>query len=150
MGRSKFQYQIIPKVGKLLFIILFVYAATTKLLDFEHFNFQLSKSPFIAKDAQWLAWGIPILEYGIAILFLFPKYLLGAFYASLGLMTVFTSYILLVLHLSDDIPCACGGVISTLGWKDHIIFNMAFIALSIASILLTHKQRLDLKTSRWV
>jgi uncharacterized membrane protein YphA (DoxX/SURF4 family) len=142
MVRSKRVYQIAPKIIGILFIILFVYAATSKLLAFEAFKRQLERSPFISMYASLMVWMIPLIELLIVVLFLFKKYLLAAFYSSFSLMTLFTLYIFLVLNFSDDIPCACGGVLQTLSWRGHLVFNIIFVALAILGIRLTIRKKL--------
>lgn len=121
-------------------MVLFVYTATSKLLDFEHFKMQLEKSPFISAYTDWIIWGLPIVEFTIVGLFLFQRYLVFALYASLFLMSLFTTYIVMVLNFSDDIPCACGGVLESLGWNAHVVFNLAFMALAVICISLSHKK----------
>ena len=143
MDRSKWQYQIIPKAISLIFILLFVYAATSKLLDYGQFQFQLSKSPYVSQYSNCLGWGIPFIEYCIAILLAYPKYMLTALYASLGIMIMFTGYIYAVLEYSDFRPCSCGGIISSLDWEEHLVFNLLFIALALTGITLIHKNKTD-------
>lgn len=142
MVRFKTLYQIIPKIIGMLFIIMFVYAATSKLLVFEQFKIQLEKLPFISMHASWLVWTIPLMELLIVGLFLFQKYLLAAFYSSFILMTLFILYIFLVLNFSNSIPCACGGVLQTLSWREHLVFNIIFVALAILGIILTIRKKL--------
>lgn len=139
---SKEAYQIATKLISLLFIVLFVYAATSKLLDFGTFKIQLGQSPFISTYADWIAWGIPLIEFTIIGLLLFSRTLLLAFYASLLLMSLFTIYIILVLNFSNDIPCSCGGILQTLSWKEHMIFNMIFIAFAILGISLNKRKKM--------
>jgi len=122
-----------------MFIVMFVYTATSKLLDFENFRLQLGQSPIITTYADWVAWGIPLIEYAISGLFLVSRFMLLAFYASFSLMTMFTTYIFLILNFSDFIPCSCGGVLETLGWTEHILFNVGFIV--IAAIALFYLER---------
>ncbi len=129
------------EIIKLLFIVLFVYAAVSKFLDFEHFKIQLIKSPVISTYALWLAWSLPFVELLIAGLFLFTQCTKLAFYASFFLMTLFTAYLYIVLHYSDDIPCSCGGILEGLSWRTHIIFNLMFIVLAFLGILLKDKPR---------
>ncbi|MFZ2285058.1 MAG: MauE/DoxX family redox-associated membrane protein [Lutibacter sp.] len=124
-----------------MYVVMFMYAATSKLLDFENFRLQLGRFPFISTYAIWIAWGVPFLEIVIAGLFLFSKFILTALYASFSLMSIFTAYIILVLKFSDSVPCSCGGVISVLDWKEHLIFNYAFIAIAIIGILLIEKNK---------
>lgn len=118
-----------------LFIVLFVYAATSKLLDFENFQIQLGQSPILTAYADWVAWAVPITEYLISALLIFAKYRLLGLYAFYTLMVMFTTYIILVLHFSDYIPCSCGGVLEDLGWTEHIIFNLGFVAMAFFGIV---------------
>tara|TARA_R110002049_G_scaffold277220_1_gene455685 strand:+ start:17487 stop:17939 length:453 start_codon:yes stop_codon:yes gene_type:complete len=143
MLSSKFQYAILVNSIRFLFIILFVYAATNKVIDFNHFKIQLGQSPYISTYANWMSWMIPTIEYLIVGLFLFQKSLLTAFRASFSLMTLFTTYIFFVLSFSDSLPCTCGGIISSLGWREHFIFNLIFIGLALIGIIMIHKQRHD-------
>ena len=150
MVYHKIHYQNITKGIGFLFIVLFVYTATSKLLDIEQFQLQLLRFPYISKYAYWIAWGVPIVELVIAGLYLIPKLILTALYASLLLMSAFLAYIILVLNFSDYFPCSCGGIMSTMGWKDHIIFNAVFIALALLGILIEvkYKNKFNIKTLR--
>jgi hypothetical protein len=141
MKRSNIIYYFTPKIIGLLFISLFVYAASSKFLAFQDFERQLKQSPFISAYAHGMAWMVPLTELLIVGLFLFQKYTLLAFYISLSLMTIFSIYIYLILNFSDSLPCACGGILSNLGWRDHFIFNMVFIILALIGVITTHKQR---------
>ncbi|REE07794.1 methylamine utilization protein MauE [Winogradskyella pacifica] len=140
MISSKTLYEFIIKATSTLFIVLFVYAANSKFLDFEEFRIQLGQSPIITAYADWVAWGIPLLEYIIAILFFVPRLLVLAFYASYVLMIMFTTYIYLILNFSDFIPCSCGGVLEELTWTEHMIFNLAFVAFAVIGVLFSAKQ----------
>ncbi|KAB7530308.1 hypothetical protein F8C76_02025 [Flagellimonas olearia] len=124
-----------PYAISMLYAILFIYAATSKLWDFQQFKIQLGQSPVLTAYAAWIAWLVPITEYALAFLLLMDSTRYRAHYATLGLMAMFTTYILLVLNFSAYVPCSCGGVLEDLGWTEHIIFNLFFIGLSIMAIL---------------
>lgn len=119
-----------------LFILLFSYAAISKLWDFNVFKIQLGQSPLLTAFAGWVAWGIPIIELVTALLLAIPKYRLVALYAALGLMSLFTLYIIAILKFSDFVPCSCGGILERMGWQEHLIFNRVFVVLAILGILL--------------
>lgn len=123
-----------------LYIVLFVYTASSKLMHLGMFRSRLERMPYIAPYAQWISWGIPFLELVIAGLLLFHGYRLIGLYASLVLLFVFTGYIIAVLQFSEHIPCSCGGVLSALRWDDHILFNIAFMVLAFWAIHLKGKQ----------
>jgi hypothetical protein len=39
-----------------------------------------------------------------------------------------------MISFDKNLPCSCGGIISKLSWKQHIIFNLFFIVLSVIGI----------------
>nr|WP_315199897.1 MauE/DoxX family redox-associated membrane protein [uncultured Flavobacterium sp.] len=127
---------IIIETVCLLYILLFVYAAVSKLLDFENFKVQLGQSPLFSAFADWVSWLVPIIELIIALLFLFPKWRVIALFAACSLMMMFTTYIYIILHYSSFVPCSCGGILEKMGWTEHMIFNILFVVLAILGLLL--------------
>lgn len=125
----------------LLLTILFVYTAVSKLIHLDTFQWRLERMPYISPYASLILWGVPFLELVIAGLLWFPKYRTMALYASFVLLGLFTTYIIVVLKYSNSIPCSCGGVISALGWKDHITLNISFMTLSLLGILWSKKHQ---------
>lgn len=126
----------ILKVIVFLFMVLFIYAATAKLLDFTLFKAQLGKSPLITNYAALFAWTVPAVELFIAALFFVPRFWLIALYASFSLMFAFTAYIAFILTFSPYVPCSCGGILNNMGWTAHLIFNIVFTALAVWGIVL--------------
>ena len=125
------------------FILLWVYAATAKLLDFEAFSVQLGQSPLLSAYAGVLVWLVPLSEYVLSGLLLFPKTKRVGLYGSLCLMTAFTTYIIIILNYADFVPCSCGGILESLGWTEHLIFNIACILLALIALLLDLKLATD-------
>ena len=111
---------LITEIISMLFLLLFVYAAVSKLLDYQKFKIQLVQSPLLATYASILVWFIPTLELIIAMILL-SKYKSLGLKLCLGLMIVFTIYIWYTLNYSDYIPCSCGGIISDLNWTEHFL-----------------------------
>ncbi|MGB5819334.1 MAG: MauE/DoxX family redox-associated membrane protein [Saonia sp.] len=128
--------KIVLEIICMLFIILFVYAAMSKLLVFDEFKIQIGQSPVLTAYADWVAWMIPFIEIVFSLMLVIPKLRLLGLYASFTLMVMFTTYIFIVLNFSDSIPCSCGGVLEKLGWTEHLIFNIAFIALAFIGIMI--------------
>jgi uncharacterized membrane protein YphA (DoxX/SURF4 family) len=119
-----------------LFILLFVYAALSKLLDYDEFRVQVSKSPLLTAYSGWVIWLVPAVEIAIALLLAIPRWRLPALYASFTLMVTFTAYIVAILHFSDFIPCSCGGILQNMSWNQHLVFNIVFIILALTGVLL--------------
>jgi len=124
-----------------LFVILFIYAATNKLMTFAEFQAQLGKSPLIMGNSKILSYAVPSVEIVISLLLLLPRTILYGLYGSFFLMVSFTGYILFILTLSPYVPCSCGGVLNSLGWTEHLIFNIAFVLLAIAGVFLYNRQQ---------
>lgn len=128
----------IVEVVSALFILLFTYAAISKLMDFENFQIQLGQSPVVSVFADGFSFLIPIMELGIVVLFLVPKYRPIALYGSLILMSLFAAYIYIVLRYSSYIPCSCGGILDKMSWETHLVFNLVFVLFAVLAIFLSH------------
>lgn len=119
-----------------LFILLFVYTAFSKWLDLTSFEIALSQSPLISPFSLVIAWVLPALETGVAILLFFPATRLAGLGVSLMMMLVFSGYILYMLLYSVHLPCSCGGVIKELSWRTHLFFNLFWIVIAVAGLIL--------------
>ncbi len=117
------------------FIILFVYAAVSKLTDFENFQVQVAQSPLLSAFATPIAYGVVLGELIIALMLCFTKSRLLGLYLFLGFMTAFTVYIFLILNYSPFVPCSCGGVLEKMGWWEHLWFNGIVCFLCVLVIL---------------
>lgn len=131
--------RIVIEIISILYVLLFIYAAVSKLLDFENFQVQLGQSPLLSIYALWISWFVIIIEVMIALLLMFTKSRIIGFYAALSLMTMFTTYIFIILHFSSFVPCSCGGILEKMSWNTHLIFNGIFVLLAVLSILLSEK-----------
>jgi uncharacterized membrane protein YphA (DoxX/SURF4 family) len=128
-------------VSSYLFVFLFLYAAISKLLDFETFTVQLAQSPLLSAYAGFIAWAVPGIEIAIALLLVFERFRLFALYAAFTLMVMFTAYIYIILNFSDFVPCSCGGVLEKLTWTQHLIFNVFFILLAGVAVFFAGRYR---------
>jgi len=126
--------EIIMDIAVYLFIMLFMYTAASKLLTIKSFASTLAKSPLIGSLNFMVAWVIPIIEIIISIMLIFPSVRKTGMQASLLLMTIFTIYLIYMVFSGSELPCHCGGVISTMTWQQHIWFNLGFIALATAAL----------------
>jgi uncharacterized membrane protein YphA (DoxX/SURF4 family) len=128
--------KIIIEVVCLLYILLFVYAAVSKLLDFENFQAQIGQSPLLTAYVRVISYSVIVIEIVLSILLIFPRFKLIALYSAFSLMTMFTVYIFIILNYTSNIPCSCGGILEKMGWKEHLIFNCVFTLMAAGSILL--------------
>jgi hypothetical protein len=136
-----------------LFILLFVYAAINKILDFQKFRIQIGQSPLLTGFGGFLPELVISMELGVSALLAIPMFRLTGIIASFSLMTMFTAYIVAILNFSSYIPCSCGGVLEHFGWTEHLYFNSAFVLLGLVGIFLEAAERnfrynLETHTSR--
>jgi hypothetical protein len=127
-----------------LLVFLFIYAALSKLLEFDKFKYQLSQSPFIAGSSRFIVWVIPFGEILISILLISKRTRFAGLYLSFFLMLLFTGYLFIMLKYSSYLPCSCGGVLSNMSWKQHFVFNLIFTGLSLSGIMM--QDRIQTKT----
>ncbi|WBV56493.1 tellurium resistance protein TerC [Chryseobacterium daecheongense] len=137
--------QIIPY----FFILLFMYASVSKLLEFERFQIQLAQSPLLSAYAGFVSYSVIIIEWIASILLIVPACRRTGLYLSLILMSAFTAYIFIILNYSDFVPCSCGGILEKLGWTEHLIFNIVCVVLAIIAILLM-ENKMPVQTSKIV
>ncbi len=124
-----------------LLILLFLYASISKFLDFSRFIDEMNNQPLPHFLKPFLIRGLPGLEILISITLIFECSRMAGLYASLILMTLFTLYTGLVLfHFFRYVPCSCGGVIRKLTWGQHMVFNLFFVGLALAGIILQRKR----------
>ncbi len=119
-----------------LLIFLFVYAAISKWLDFDNFQAQLGQSPLLSAYTSFISVGVLVVELCIAVLLIVPKSKKLGLFLSFTLMVMFTAYIAIILNFSPYIPCSCGGILEEMNWKQHLLFNLLFVALAAFALSL--------------
>lgn len=119
-----------------LFIALFIYTAINKIITQESFERTISKIPLIGMFSYTISWMIPVIEFIIAVTLILPVIKKAGLYASLLLMFIFTIFLVYMVLSGNELPCSCGGIISSLTWNQHILFNIGFIILAITGLKL--------------
>ncbi|WP_343607850.1 DoxX family protein [Chryseobacterium oranimense] len=140
---------ILVKGISYFFILLFIYASVSKLLEFEKFQVQLAQSPLLSAYAGSISYAVIITEWVASILLLVPNFRRIGLYSSLILMSAFTAYIFIILNYSDFVPCSCGGILEKLGWTEHLVFNISCLILSIIAIYLL-EEKIPIRTSKTI
>lgn len=119
------------------FILLFCYAAVSKIIDFENFQIQIAQSPLLTAYAGMISYGVIIVELVTVILLLIPLLRITGLFFSLGIMTSFTVYIYMILNYSESIPCSCGGILEKMDWDQHFVFNIVCTILALTVVICT-------------
>ena len=125
----------IKSIVPLLFILLFTYAAASKLLDFDKFRSQLYLQPFPHSLSDLLLYLIPVTELLLALLLCFHRSRFAGLVWSTILMALFTGYIsYLLLAYQGNLPCSCGGILEHMSWTAHLAFNWTFVLAGVTGI----------------
>ncbi|WP_394371636.1 MauE/DoxX family redox-associated membrane protein [Pinibacter aurantiacus] len=123
--------KLVVEIISSLLIFLFAYTAFQKFSHHATFLHTLERAGLSGFFAICLSWVVPIIELLVASLLLFPSLRRTGLLVSIILLSGFTIYILYMLLFIPNLPCSCGGVISYLSWKQHLIFNISFLLLSL-------------------
>ena len=126
--------KILSEIISFLLVLLFIYAAFSKLLNYNEFKNQLSRSPLIHSLSLPVSIILPVTEIIAAGLLCIEKARKTGLALSFILMTLFTFYILYMLLFEKHLPCSCGGVLRQMTWKQHLVFNIFFTAISFIGI----------------
>lgn len=125
-----------------MLILLWVYAAISKLIDYPTARGEMLNQVFPKKTALFLVWAVPTCELVTALLLSIPLTVYVGFKISFGLLVCFTIYIALgLIHVFSRVPCTCGGVISQMSWGEHLAFNLFFLALTFIAIIIYRNER---------
>lgn len=119
-----------------MLILLWTYAAISKLADYQTSRGEMLNQVLPEWLEEILVWGVPSIELFTVALLIFNKTKLYGTLLSLFLLICFTVYIALVqFNYFDYVPCSCGGVIGSLSWEQHFVFNLIFIVLAATGVL---------------
>jgi len=144
MNHSTLQSRFII-VARYLFVLLFVYAAVSKLLDFETFKVQIGEIEFMGAYATGIAWLLIGMQLFTAGLLLLTHTRRLGLYLSFALLCLFSSYTFSVLNFSSYVPCACAGIFPGMGWHFQLYFNIVLALIAFLTLFLEKK-----RTSRYL
>jgi len=125
-----------------LLVLFWVYAAVTKLLDYDTYWRQVMHYIHSAVWAKILAIVLPVVQLLIAIVLVFQQSRMIALLSSMVMLLFFTGYITYLLYFAPVTPCSCNGIFRGFNWQEHLILNIVFVLTNIAGIVLMAKEPL--------
>ncbi|KAA2239874.1 hypothetical protein F0L74_27190 [Chitinophaga agrisoli] len=132
--------EILLEITCYLLVLLFLYTGFSKLLTQEAFEFDLLSTQINQFLTPVLAVGVPVVELLVAGLLLITRFRRIGLYSAFVLMVVFTLYVGYILAFAGHKPCSCGGVIRTMSWRAHLVFNIVFTLIAFTGMVL-HKRK---------
>lgn len=130
------KYQWIIEVISAILIIMWAYTAFSKLLEYPVFAAQLHTHSYLKYFSTYLAWALPAAEFIVALLLIIPKTRFLGLYLTIAFLLTFTGYLVFMLLFEEDLPCSCGGFVSSLTWGQHIAFNVFLVLLAFLGVRL--------------
>lgn len=125
-----------------LLVLLFTYAAASKLIPYDEFRRQMLSQPLPHAVDLAIYHLLPPAEALTAALLIMPRTNRWGLRLALALLAAFTGYVALVmLHFWQHVPCSCGGILGKLGWGPHLALNAVFFLITLVSIYLERKER---------
>lgn len=132
-----------------MLVLLFGYAAASKLLDIPQYLADMHRQPLPAWLVGALVWLVPLLEILVCAALLSVRTRKAGFWGAAVLLSVFTGYTVLALGgYFGKIPCSCGGIIKGLTWAQHAWLNLTFFTLAVAGLILEHKEVIAIHRDR--
>ena len=142
-SHSFLKKELLIELSSYLIILLFLYAAISKLTIFVEFQQQMMKSPLIPRSLiPFLAVAVPGGEIIIAWLLVFERTKQIGFYLAFFTMLMFTLYLIILVSVAENAPCSCGGILSSLSYPQHIVLNLIFTLIALyGSIIFSNKEK---------
>ncbi|WP_373521220.1 MauE/DoxX family redox-associated membrane protein [Aquiflexum sp.] len=133
-------HNLLTEICSWVLALVFAYTASSKWIDWYGTQSAFYNQIFPNWTAEILMFSIPPLELFLAISLLIPSTRKVAFAASLVLMVIFTIYVgLIMTGIFGRIPCSCGGIISALGWEEHLLMNILLVVIATIGFLSIRK-----------
>jgi uncharacterized membrane protein YphA (DoxX/SURF4 family) len=118
-----------------------MYTGISKLLTHNSFNLDLINTKIDRVVVPVLSIVVPLVEIFVGLLLLAGRFRKFALKCSFWLMMAFTLYVGVILAFAESKPCACGGVIRTMSWNQHLWFNIFFTLLAFVGVKLSRNER---------
>jgi putative oxidoreductase len=128
---------LITFIAAVLLLMLWGYAAVSKIVEHEKFvqQMKLAPVPLMKVMGPILGWLVPFIEL-LLVWFLFKdRHREWGLWLSFLLLLIFQIYIVAMLLSGLDLPCTCGGLISKLQWKQHLVFNGIFMVIAALPLI---------------
>ena len=125
-----------------MLISLWMYAVTSKLMDFNMFSVQMHRQLLFPILKDTLPYLLPATELLATILLAFSSTRFSGLLLSFFMLLAFTVYIGFAMsRLMGKIPCSCGGILNKMSWGTHLFFNLFVLLFTACGIYLVYRGR---------
>lgn len=120
-------------------IVLFLYAAFSQLFLHNAYFTQLNRSLSSGLFAGFVVWALPAAHLLLAWLLWRPALRLAGLISALGMVSLYTVYLFIMLPAGSKLACQCGELWQRASLEINILFNLAVILLIAVCIILVGK-----------
>lgn len=133
-------------VIRVIFVVLYTYTAMEKWLNFPVYRIKMRRQHLPDSLKDLFVWGVPIIEMLVVLALILPFFISTPRLARIGLvanlvlMSSFTLYAgVAASGMLGYVPCSCGGVLDSMSWNFHFMFNLVLTALAAIGVRLHRK-----------
>ncbi|KYG72494.1 hypothetical protein AWN68_12100 [Roseivirga echinicomitans] len=118
-----------------------LYSGVSKFMNLLDFAFGMTNSNlFDGNTVFFLSYFIPLFEIILGVVLLFKKMRIGALYALISLMILYSIYLAVFKYYAVSGWCSCGSVID-LSLTKHLIFNAIITIPLVITVFLMGKEK---------
>jgi len=149
-NRLKINLTFLLTIGRILFGLLFLISAYTKLIDLPEFQKAIVKFAIIPDSfSVIISYSIPLIEVLLGLQLIFNFFVIVNLQLSIYLLTLFTSVIIIkLLEGGDEISCGCFGALSS-GTIDFytVLRNIILLIWALLILFFKIKENEKIKSS---
>jgi hypothetical protein len=120
----------------LLLALLFAYASGLRLWSYANSKVGFDFYPFLKDHHNTLFWLLMVAQIVATGCLILPKARLLGSYSAFFVLASLSTYLYVMLHYADHIPCSCIGIVPGLSWEGHLWFTVIFTILAGVNIVL--------------
>ena len=134
--------KIIVEVICFVLLMFWFYEGVYKVAYWGSFSFYMRHAPLLGPVWQVLAYGIPLAEISLALMFLFPKQKLRALYISIGILMLFVLWVMTWNMFTGRLFWPYHALWERPTWMQKMLVSLGLCWIAfVAAILLTHKYK---------
>lgn len=122
--------RIVRQILYLSILLFFSYTLMNKILIYDSFLLNISKTGLFSSSQVYVLSVLAISLETLSIGLLFFKKRVGLLF-SVGMMSVFTLYTIVLYLLGRYEVCGCGGIMNGLSFESHLLVNLTLLLVMV-------------------
>ncbi len=127
--------KVIVEVICLVLLMFWFYEGVYKVAYWGSFSFYIKHAPLLRPVWKVLAYGIPIFEIGLALMFVFPKQRIKALYISIAALLVFVFWVMSAHLFTQRIFWPYHALWEKPTWMQKMLISMGLAWVALVAIV---------------